>query len=79
VFERLNGRSAYPGTGIGLALCRKIAERHGGSIVAEGGLDSGSTFTVTLPLHQAEEVIVVSGDSAVTPHEVECEPEHALS
>ena len=47
-FERLGARGAYPGTGIGLAVCRKIAERHGGSIVAEGVPGVGATFTVTL-------------------------------
>lgn len=52
VFERLNGRTEYPGTGIGLALCHKIVTRHGGDIVAEGELLAGATFTVTLPLKQ---------------------------
>jgi signal transduction histidine kinase len=50
VFERLHGRSEYPGTGIGLALCRKIAQRHGGTIVAQGVAGEGATFTVALPL-----------------------------
>jgi light-regulated signal transduction histidine kinase (bacteriophytochrome) len=48
VFERLNGRSEFAGTGIGLALCRKIAERHGGGVIADSVLGEGSTFTVTL-------------------------------
>jgi light-regulated signal transduction histidine kinase (bacteriophytochrome) len=51
-FERLNGASAYPGTGIGLALCRKIVERHNGSITAEGAIGEGATFTVHLPVEQ---------------------------
>ena len=54
IFERLHGRSEYPGPGIGLALCRKIAERHGGSIVAEGEPGVGATFTVTLPVHPTD-------------------------
>jgi signal transduction histidine kinase len=51
-FERLHGTSAYPGTGIGLALCRKIVERHHGTITAEGREGEGATFTIRLPLRQ---------------------------
>lgn len=50
VFERLHGRQEYEGTGIGLAICRRIAERHGGTISANGDKDRGTTFLVRLPL-----------------------------
>jgi PAS domain S-box-containing protein len=52
-FERLHGRGVFEGTGIGLAICRKIAHRHGGEITARSTPGEGSTFLVTLPLHQA--------------------------
>ncbi len=52
IFQRLHGRDEYEGTGVGLAICRKIAEHHGGAIVAEGRPGEGAVFTVMLPVQR---------------------------
>lgn len=55
VFQRLHGRnSEYKGSGIGLSVCRKIVDRHSGTIVATAVPDSGATFVITLPLCQQQ-------------------------
>ena len=57
VFQRLHSRQEYEGTGIGLAVCRKITDRHGGSIVAKSAKGQGATFIITLPVNQPLESV----------------------
>jgi light-regulated signal transduction histidine kinase (bacteriophytochrome) len=54
VFQRLHGRGEYEGTGVGLAVCRRIVDRHHGSITARSKPGEGATFIVSVPLHQAK-------------------------
>ena len=55
MFQRLHGRGEYEGTGIGLATCRKIIERHGGSITAKTAPGEGATFIVLVPARHTEQ------------------------
>jgi len=52
IFQRLRGRSEFEGAGIGLSVCKKVVENHGGIIMASGQLGIGATFTVILPFSQ---------------------------
>jgi signal transduction histidine kinase len=52
MFQRLHGRSEYEGTGVGLAVCRRITDRHSGTITATSQPGHGSTFIIHLPVHQ---------------------------
>ncbi len=68
-FQRLHGRESFEGTGIGLAICRKIAERHGGSITARSQPGHGTTFRVSLPLKQATKATAAATSDAATSRE----------
>src|SRR5207249_6135999 len=52
MFQRLHGRSEYEGTGVGLAVCRRITDRHGGTITARSKPGEGAAFIAALPLRQ---------------------------
>lgn len=52
IFQRLHSKTAYPGSGIGLSICKKIVENHKGVIFANSSPDHGSTFTIILPENQ---------------------------
>ena len=50
LFQRLHHKNDYPGTGIGLAICKKIMENHSGYIIAESVLGEGANFKILLPV-----------------------------
>ncbi|MFI7675809.1 ATP-binding protein [Actinophytocola sp. NPDC049390] len=64
IFQRLHNKADYPGTGIGLAMCRKIVEYHGGAIWLDKNVESGSRFCFTLPVIGADRASDTAGDTA---------------
>ncbi len=64
VFQRLHGRNEYEGTGVGLAVCRRITDRHGGAISAHSKAGQGATFIVQLPVRRAKKTEAASPQNA---------------
>ena len=65
VFQRLHGRDQYEGTGVGLAVCRKIAQRHGGTITAKSVPGQGAMFIVTLSIKDLEGKSTALGETVL--------------
>jgi len=59
-FERLHGKTAYEGTGIGLTICNKIVSRHGGKITVKRQSSNGVTFHITLPEKKNNGEVILS-------------------
>lgn len=68
-FQRLHGRDGDSGTGMGMAVCKKIVERHGGSITAQSGMGDSGTFIVTLPVCDRRPSSTTPAGVARTPSE----------
>lgn len=62
MFKRLHHNSEFQGTGIGLALCKKIVEQHKGYISARSKVNEGSTFIISLPMQQKQESVTIATD-----------------
>ena len=68
-FKRLHGRGKFEGTGLGLATCKKIVNRHDGRIWCESNLDGGTTFNFSLPVPIASRQTASSGERQIGQHD----------